>query len=479
VAAAAAAVAVQALTHAAFPGVPFAPFSAGEWFIRRAPGGFATFAIETLGHDAQYLLAAGTIAIALALGYALGHSRGGVLASAAAVATIAATVLDPRRPSAFGIATAAAIAALAAWLGASLLVPNVDAPVEAPVDLGRRRLIGGIGLGAGALALGGLSAARALARDVAARIVRADRPAAVLPDPSFRAPAGLTSRITSRSRHYTVDINLVDPSPGPDWRLKVHGAVERALSLSMNDLRGMPTIEQPFTLSCISNEVGGDLVGTALWTGVPARALLGLARPRLEARALRAMAADGYSESYPLGLVMREDFLVAFGMNGVELPRAHGHPVRLIVPGRYGMKNVKWLTELVLTREEVKGYWEQRGWDMQAVIRTESRFDLPEDGATVGSPFVAGGVAWAGDRGVSAVEVSTDDGETWTPAELERELGPLTWRRWRVRLRAPEGTSYLLCRAVDSRGLVQDAEQRPPHPSGATGYHRIEVHVRG
>jgi hypothetical protein len=193
---------------------------------------------------------------------------------------------------------------------------------------------------------------------------------------------------------------------------------------------------------------------------------------------VEAKAADGYIESFPMDLVMRNEFLVAFGMNGTLLPKAHGFPVRLIVPGRYGMKNVKWVTDLLVRTTDITGYWEVRGWDAKAVIRTESRFDTPRDGAVVRGRFVASGIAWAGDRGVRAVQVTTDNGRTWREAALERAASSLSWRRWILEMTVPKGDATLQCRAVDGRGDIQDAASRPPHPSGASGYHTITIRVR-
>jgi Oxidoreductase molybdopterin binding domain/Mo-co oxidoreductase dimerisation domain len=240
----------------------------------------------------------------------------------------------------------------------------------------------------------------------------------------------------------------------------------------------MPTVERLVAMCCISNPVGGPLVGNARWTGVPLADLLRQAGPTAAAVTVEAVAADGYRETYPLPALAGQDVLVAFGMNGAELPQQHGYPARLLVPGRYGMKSVKWLTRLALLPAPAAGYWEQRGWDPVATIRTQSRIDVPADHDAVPPRFTVAGIAWAGDRRVARVQVLADDHGPWMPAVLERQADPLGWRRWRLGLELPPGLHTLAVRAVDGTGQVQAAERLPPHPSGASGYHRIVVRVR-
>jgi hypothetical protein len=309
--------------------------------------------------------------------------------------------------------------------------------------------------------------------------VSADVVAEIPDDPGFRPVAGLTAAVTSRGDHYVVDVNI-DPPRIDDaaWRLHVHGSVERPLTLSLADLRAMTTVEELAMLSCISNQVGGGLTGNARWTGVRLADLLDRAGVRGAPAAVRAAGADGYEDTIPYGRSRRPEVLVAIAMDGALLPTAHGRPARLIIPGLYGMKNVKWLTELEVLRADEEGYWEERGWDLRAETRTESRIDVPADHDTVSPSFVAAGVAWAGDRRISRVEVSADDGRSWRPAQLERELGAFSWRRWQIELHVRPGTHPLTVRAYDGAGQVQDAERRPPHPSGAGGYHRIVVAAR-
>jgi DMSO/TMAO reductase YedYZ molybdopterin-dependent catalytic subunit len=474
-----AALAAQWALHLAVPRAPFAPFSLGEWLVRQAPGGLATAAIDLLGHQALHVVAVVCVAGALALGFALRRATPPALGGVALGSSLGAAWLDPRRPGPAWALAAGAVAALAAVL-ASLAVAARPGGQRADgvVDPGRRRLLAGIALGGGAAVLGGAAAWRVL-QPARAGLVVADRPAAVPHDPGFARIPGLSAAVTPTPDHYVVDVDLADPAvPGRGWALRVDGAVTRPLRLTLADLRAMPTVERLVAMCCISNPVGGPLVGNARWTGVPLADLLRQARPTATAVMVDAVAADGYRETYPLPALAGPDVLVAFGMNGAELPRQHGYPARLLVPGHYGMKSVKWLARLALLRAPAAGYWEQRGWDPVATIRTQSRIDVPADHAAVPPQLTVAGIAWAGDRRVARVEVLADDHGPWRPAVLEREADPLGWRRWRLGLELPPGLHTLAVRAVDGTGQVQAAERLPPHPSGASGYHRIVVRVR-
>lgn len=475
---------VQRLLHGAFHEAPFAPYSAAEWVIRKSPGPIATYMIDHLGHRAQPLLGYSLIALALALGYAIGRRPAWLLATAAFMLTLVAAYVDPLAKDVTGAIVSATIAAATAFLAQTGLQARrgttaADAAEPAgQVDWGKRRFLARVGLGAIFVAVAGTAAFRAGSRSAPTGPVRADQRAVIPPDPAFPELRGLSPRVTPRGDHYVVDIDLEDPLISESsWRLAVNGAVNTPLSLSLADLQAMPTKERLNNLSCISNPVGGDLVGNSRWTGVPLDTLLDMAQPTPQAITLVAGSFDGYTEGIRLDEIRGKDALIAFGMNGELLPRSHGFPARLLFPDHYGMRNVKWLTSLELKTEDEEGYWAQRGWDREAVIRTESRIDVPGNGQTVHSPFVCAGVAWAGARGVGAVEVSPDGRESWQAAELETVLGPLSWRRWQVSLDLPPGRHTLAVRAVDGTGTTQDVAARDPHPSGASGYHRVSVTV--
>jgi DMSO/TMAO reductase YedYZ molybdopterin-dependent catalytic subunit len=232
------------------------------------------------------------------------------------------------------------------------------------------------------------------------------------------------------------------------------------------------------TLQCISNLVGGDLVGTAKWTGVPlARVLEGAGGAGRGAVRVVFHAVGGYTDSLPVAKALEPTTVVAYGMNDRSLPRAHGFPARIIVPGIYGMKNVKWLERIEVVDYDYRGYWQRSdGWDNVAEVKTASRIDVPQELTSLEAAGVVAGVAWAGDRGIRRVEVSLDGGTSWAPATLRRQLARTAWRQWRLPLPAGvSGRRTLRVRATDGRGELQTATETPPHPSGASGYDTVDV----
>jgi DMSO/TMAO reductase YedYZ molybdopterin-dependent catalytic subunit len=262
------------------------------------------------------------------------------------------------------------------------------------------------------------------------------------------------------------------------WTLRLDGLVRRPRQLGYQELLGLPAVEQYVTLQCISNQVGGDLVSTAKWTGVPLADVLALAGG-VAPGAVRVVlhAVGGYSDSLPVAKALQRTTVVAYGMNDQTLPRRHGYPARIIAPGIYGMKNVKWLQRIEVVDYEYQGYWQRSdGWDNVAVIKTASRIDTPRPLDGVRGGAAVAGIAWAGERGVRQVEVSADGGATWMPAVLRRELARAAWRQWRLDWHPRRrGRTTLQVRAVDGGGAPQIAAPAPPHPSGASGYHHVEV----
>ncbi len=475
--AAAAALVAQWLVRRIAPEAPFAPYSVANRVVRVIPGDVATQSIEMLGHHALDLAAAASLAGALGLGFAAGRRTAlpfGIMALALSLAAFAA---DPVHPSLLSSLASAAIAALAAAAIVAFVLPQpVTAAGKEMPSPSRRRVLGAAALALGFSGLGGAAALRSLKGSGVRGLVRADRSVEVNGDPRFDAMPGLTPRTTPTASHYVVDSDLTDPFlSASSWRLKVAGEVSSPLTLSLADLRSMNTVEQAILMQCISNPVGGALIGNARWTGVPLRDILAQAGASERATTVSLRAADGYSETVPIEIARAGDVLVVFGINGRLLPVEHGYPARVIFPGRYGMRSVKWATSIEVTNAPADGYWEKRGWDREAVMRTGARFDLPRPGATVRSPLTAAGLAYAGDRGVSAVEVSSDDGQTWQRTTLEAAAGPLAWRRWAIDLALPPGDVVLTVRSVDSSGEIQDSSRRSPHPDGASGYHRIVV----
>jgi hypothetical protein len=225
--------------------------------------------------------------------------------------------------------------------------------------------------------------------------------------------------------------------------------------------------------------VGGPQISTGRFTGVSLAGLIEASSPRQTAGAVGFKARDGYTESLPLAFVMGSpEILVAYQLDDAPLTPAHGFPARILIPGRYGMKGPKWLDEIELTRSEGGGYWEGQGWDSQAVVKTMARIDTPGAGDLIRAGQVqVAGIAFAGNRGISAVEVSTDGGASWAPAELRPPLSPLTWVLWSYSWSATTGARTLKVRARDGAGGLQTSREAPSFPSGASGYHSIQVQV--
>ncbi|MQA97678.1 MAG: molybdopterin-dependent oxidoreductase [Streptosporangiales bacterium] len=356
------------------------------------------------------------------------------------------------------------------------------------VDRDRRRLlVAGAGtLGVAAVA-GGVGGAlfRTLNVDpasAAAALPRPARPAAPLPRGVDLPIPGLSPFTTPADDFYRVDTALIVPRISPeDWTLRIHGMVEREVELTYADLLKLPMFEHDTTLACVSNEVGGDLVGNARWLGASLADVLRMARPRAGADQILSRSSDGMTIGTPVQTVLDgRDAQLAVAMNGAPLPLGHGFPVRMVVPGLYGyVSATKWVTELKLTRyADERAYWVDRGWADRAEIKTASRIDVPRSGARLrpGRVTVAG-VAWAQHRGVDAVEVRADDG-AWEEARLAQVPGIDTWRQWAYDWQATPGTHRLQVRATDGEGRTQTGEETPIAPDGSTGWHTLTVTVR-
>jgi len=295
-----------------------------------------------------------------------------------------------------------------------------------------------------------------------------------------RPPAQLPPEITPQDRFYVVSKNLRDPVIRAEaWRLTVDGEVERPLTLTYEDLRALPAVEEMVTLECISNEVGGDLISNARWRGVRLQDLLERAGVKPTARRIAFFSEDGYSESLPLEDALRPEVMVVYEMNGEPLSPAHGFPARLLVPGRYGMKSPKWLTRITARTDDFLGFWEVRGWSDSAIVKTMSQVLLPLPGSYLPQErTLVGGIAFAGSRGLRAVEVSDDAGQTWHRAVLRPALSRYAWVLWTLDWTPPrKGRILLQVRAIDGTGAVQPAEAKQPFPDGAEGHHRILVLV--
>ena len=313
--------------------------------------------------------------------------------------------------------------------------------------------------------------------------------AAALPAPSLaglldrvfgQAEPRLTKPITPNEEFYTTSYRSPPTIRANDWSLSIKGLVDRPLTFTYVQLLAKPTVSQIVTLECVGNTVAGEFMSTATWEGVPLRRLLETAGAQAEAYDVIFRAADGFSDSIRFDRAMAGDVMVAHHMNGVPLPLGHGFPARMIVPGQYGMKSVQWLTDIEVVNQDYKGYYAQKGWTDEAIVKTTSRIDLPGQGTTIkGLHHYVEGLAFAGTRGIRQVEISTDGGERWQAATLAPPLSSASWVFWTYQWNAERPGRYsLLVRATDGTGKVQTSVEQEPAPDGATGLHEITVTIQ-
>jgi DMSO/TMAO reductase YedYZ molybdopterin-dependent catalytic subunit len=325
------------------------------------------------------------------------------------------------------------------------------------------------------------AAIRALARDKDGAVVAA-----------ARRPGELAELITPSGTHYVVSKNPVsDPSIRlEDWRLVVDGDVTRSIQLDYASLRNLPAVEVVKTIECISNFVakcelapfGCDLISTARWRGARLVDVLNLAgglKPGVVS--LATIGADEYTTALPIEAALDPDTLVVYEMNGEPLPIEHGYPARVLVPGRYGVKNAKWIVALRPMRRDFVDWYGQRNWSKTALVRTMTRIDTPAPFATLpGGDHRVAGIAYAGDRGVAKVEYSADGGKSWQVAELlEKPAGTDSWVRWFGKFAMPTtGALTLVSRATDGTGALQEEAFSLPQPDGGAGWHTVEVRAK-
>ncbi len=292
--------------------------------------------------------------------------------------------------------------------------------------------------------------------------------------------AGISPIITPNEDFYLIDTALTPPQVNlEEWTLRITGLVENPYEITFDELLTRPLVERYVTLSCVSNSVGGSLVGHAKWLGVPLSLILDEAGVLPEAQQIVGRSVDGFTVGFPSTIPFDgRDALVAVGMNDEPLPIEHGFPVRLVVAGLYGyVSATKWLSELELTTwDGFDAYWVPRGWAKEAPVKTQSRIDTPRDGQIAAGPRAIAGVAWAPHRGVDRVEVKIGNGP-WTEAELSTEISDNSWRQWKLDWDPLPGRYKLRVRATDGEGVTQTDLRQPPAPDGATGYHTIDVTV--
>lgn len=351
-----------------------------------------------------------------------------------------------------------------AWVFSQLILTGKQgAPT---VDKRRRAVLRRIGIGIAGL-LG--SSALVVSLDVVGKSGE-----------TTRLPAKLPSPITPVGGFYVVNKDLIGVKvDAQTWNLTVVGNGTGSKTFDLEDLKAMSPIELTTTLTCISNEIGGNLIGTARWTGVPLRDLLRAVGVGPGAYSVVASAWDTYADSIPIAKALDPNTLLVYAIDGKPLSDLHGFPLRMIVPGLYGIKNVKWIKRIEVLDHGFEGYWQARGWTDDATVQTQSQIDVPIDHAVFPSgPVSVGGIAFAGDRGIARVELSPDGGATWLPAMLQPPLSPLTWVTWTTLWTpAAPGWHRLTVRATDGSGQLQRLDVTPPIPDGATGYHSIDVRV--
>jgi DMSO/TMAO reductase YedYZ molybdopterin-dependent catalytic subunit len=476
------------------PGAPSPLIAVGNLVIALQPPGAKQFMVDLVGEADKLILNLFIVVVATGITGGLGllapHRPRLVAAGFGALSLFVALAsrLDPLVEPV--LAVLAAICALAVSLSVLHLLlrrgSHASAPVATMPDWGRRRFIGtSIGI-VGTAALAGSFGRYLLERGPGAPGISAvpdpQRPAPPLPAGAALDAPGITPIVTPNDRFYRIDTALLTPRLNAEsWRLKVTGMVRSPFELDYDELLAMPLHEQYVTIACVSNEVGGDLVGNARWSGVRLRDLLDRAGVEPAATQIVGRAFDGWTAGFPTAWVSgpEREALVAVSMNGEPLPAAHGFPARLIVPGLYGyVSATKWLTEIELTTlEGFDAYWVPLGWAKEAPILTQSRIDVPRHRAQVAAgEVIVAGVAWAPDRGVARVEVSIN-GNAWTDAELSTPISDATWLQWIYRWNAQRGPNQIQVRATDGSGEIQTARQTQPAPDGARGHHTIDVNV--
>jgi DMSO/TMAO reductase YedYZ molybdopterin-dependent catalytic subunit len=493
---------VAELLAGVLPGASSLVGAVAQQVIPLTPGDLAAWAIATFGQQNKLALEVGTTVVALGLGAAVGIaalSRRGVapvvFVGFGLVGALAAMLEPGARP-----APVVAVTVTAVGLGLlSLHRLLARLPAEGPAAATRvsptsppvaRRDFLTLTAGLGAAAVVGAAAGR-LALSSGVRQVDVSEMA--LPTPSRGLPAltgdqelgieGLSPVLTPNDSFYRIDTALSVPQVDPEgWTLRIHGLVDEELELTYDDLLSERLEEFDVTLSCVSNEVGGDLVGTARWLGVRLDTLLERAGVQAEAGQVVGRSVDGWTGGFPIEAVTDgRDAIVAVGMNGEPLPTRHGFPARLVVPGLYGyVSATKWLQDIELTTwEGFDGYWVPRGWSKEGPIKTQSRIDVPsaDAGTVAAGEVVVAGVAWAPRLGVGAVELDVDDRDEWRDAELSQPLSDDSWVQWRTTVRLDPGEHVLRVRATNGDGGTQPPGPVAPRPDGAEGWHAVRVQV--
>lgn len=466
----------------------------GQVFIDWIPPEVKDWAIDVFGTADKAVLVFGALVVILGVGVLVGllAIRGErvpayVLTAMIGVIGAFSVIIRPEPSLAKLLPTIAGTAVsmlVLWWLSPKRATDDDGHPMLMGVDR-RQFLYGAAGLGTAAVVTGGFG------RMLRERFeVGAERDALVLPGADSAAPVlpadaelgvpGIESFVVPNNSFYRIDTALVVPQVRKDsWRLRIHGLVDQEIELNFDDLLARPQVERYVTLSCVSNQVGGNLVGNALWQGVLLRDVLDEAGLQEGAEQVVSRSVDGWTAGTPIEAIMDgRDSMLAVAMNGEPLPARHGYPVRMVVPGLYGyVSATKWVNEIRLTRwDDYDAYWITRNWSKRGPVKTMSRIDTPRSGSSHAGEVAIGGVAWAVHRGISAVQVRVDDGE-WVDADIGGVPSNDTWVQWVYRYAGEPGRHTIEARAFDGSGEVQPEEPKPVGPDGAQGYHRISVDI--
>lgn len=483
---------ISELIAGLFAGVPSLIVGVATLVIDTVPKPVKDLAISLFGTSDKLALGIGMVLVTLLLGAWVGRKSltnsttgivvfaafgllGGMAAARASESSLVVALIAGAVSAAAGLAVLRVLVRLGTLSGVS------------DSDDQRRRFLIGAGATAVFTVLAGFigrNLSSATTVDLAARAdVGLPTPVEAVPPPSAAATLdvpGISPLVTPTSDFYRIDTAFVPPRiDAATWSMRVTGMVEREVELNYADLLEMDMVERYITIACVSNEVGGGLVGNAKWLGVPLRNVLDLAGVAAGAEQLVGRSTDRFTVGFPVEAAFDgRDALVAVAMNDEPLPIEHGFPARLVVAGLYGyVSATKWLAEIHLTKwDAFDAYWIPRGWSKEAPIKTQTRIDVPTSGSISPGPRAVAGVAWAPNRGIERVEVRIDGGD-WQEAELAASLDDDSWRQWSLPWTPTDGTHTIEARATDGTGEVQTDVERPPAPDGASGYHTITVRV--
>lgn len=510
------------------------PFEFFEFLSRSLPGGLVTAAIESLITFVNYLGVGQTSAmgklIEIGIAYLLAWF---LLILLAGLYAVTISKLNSRwwvRGILAGLTLGALTIPLGIWggwggsspavglswlLGTSLAwglvlawgVEHYWSAISSEQDPDRKRAITELALGSAAISVIAFGLGRWINRASSAPGISTNPLPPTTPHSSptppparagFEPVPGTRPEITPIEDFYRVDINLLPPGdaefldssdplvqrllqqggetdiPADSYLLTIDGLVKTPLALNLEELRAYPLVEQYATLTCISNPVGGDLISTTLFQGARLKDVLETAQLDPGVVKIKFTCVDGYSESLPIDAALHPETLLCYSMGGQPLTKVHGAPLRLYTPGRYGIKNPKWILKIEAIDEDYLGFWQQRGWTESGIIRTTSVIDTTQ--GSQANLLKVGGIAFAGSRGIKSVECKIDDGD-WVPAELNRPLSHLTWVLWRAALEAAPGKHKIFVRATDGVGEVQTARESKAQPNGASGYHSIDISI--